>query len=63
MGSPDAPNKTEKAIKSSGGKTIAVSADVSKPDQVQQLTDSAVKEYGKLDIVVNNAGIEKKYDC
>ena len=36
-------------------------ADVSKPDQVQQLIDSAVKEFGKLDIAVNNAGIEKKY--
>lgn len=61
IGSPDTPNKTEEIIKSSGGKTIAVSADISKPNQVQQLVDSAVKEYGKLDIVVNNAGIEKKY--
>jgi glucose 1-dehydrogenase len=61
IGSPDTPNKTEEAIKSSGGKTIAVAADIAKPDQVQQLIDSAVKEYGKVDIVVNNAGIEKKY--
>lgn len=61
IGNPDTPNKTEEAIKSSGGKTIAVPADISKPEQVQQLIDSAVKEYGKLDIVVNNAGIEKKY--
>lgn len=61
IGSPDTPNKTEEAIKSSGGKTVAVSADISKPDQVQQLIDSAAKEFGKLDIVVNNAGVEKKY--
>ena len=61
IGSPDVPGKTEEAIKSSGGKTIAIAADISKPDQVQQLIDGAVKEYGKLDIVVNNAGIERKY--
>ena len=61
VGSPDTPNKTEEAIKSSGGKTIAIPADISNPDQVRQLIDGAVKEFGKLDIVVNNAGIERKY--
>lgn len=61
IGNPDTPNETEKSIKSSGGKTIAVAADISNPDQVQQLVDRAVKEYGKLDIVINNAGIERKY--
>jgi glucose 1-dehydrogenase len=61
IGNPDTPSKTEEAIKSSGGKTIAVPGDISNPDQVQQLVDSAVKEYGKLDIVINNAGVEKKY--
>ncbi len=61
VGKPDAPNKTEEAIKKSGGKTIAVAADISKPDQVQSLVDGAVKAFGKLDIVVNNAGIEKKF--
>ena len=61
VGKPDAPNRTEEAIKNLGGKTVAVSADISAPDQVQNLIDSAVKAFGKLDIVVNNAGIEKKF--
>ncbi|MDQ2775698.1 MAG: SDR family oxidoreductase [Acidobacteriota bacterium] len=61
VGKPDAPNKTEEEIKSFGGKTITVDADVSNPDQVQNLIDSALKAFGRLDIVVNNAGIEKKY--
>ncbi len=61
VGHPDAPNGTMQSIKSFGGKTVAVEADVSKPGQVQKLVDSAVKEFGKLDIVVNNAGIEKKF--
>jgi glucose 1-dehydrogenase len=61
VGKPDAPNKTEEAIKSFNGKTIAVEADISDPVQVQNLVDSAVKAFGKVDIVVNNAGIEKKF--
>jgi len=61
VGDPDTPNQTEDAIKKFGGKTIAVAADVSKPDQVQHLIDTAVSTFGRLDIVVNNAGIEKKF--
>ena len=61
VGKPDAPSQTEEAIKNAGGKTVAVSADISAPDQAQNLIDSAVKAFGKLDIVVNNAGIEKKF--
>ena len=49
-----------KEIASSGGRGTAIAADVSKPDQVKNLIDSAVKAFGKLDIVVNNAGIETK---
>ena len=60
IGGPDVPTGTEKAIASFGGKCISTPADVSKPDQVRNLIDSAVKSFGKLDIVVNNAGIEKK---
>ena len=61
VGKPDVPNKTEDAILSFGGKTVAVAADISAADQVQSLIDAALKAFGKLDIVVNNAGIEKKF--
>ncbi len=60
VGDPDQANDTSKQIADAGGKSISVEADVSKPDQVQGLIDSAVKAFGKLDIVVNNAGVEKK---
>jgi glucose 1-dehydrogenase len=60
VGSPDSPSQTEKAISASGGKCVAVEADVSKPDQVQNLVSGAIKAFGRLDIVVNNAGVEKK---
>jgi glucose 1-dehydrogenase len=60
VGKPDAPSGVEKAITSFGGKTISVEADVSDPKQVETLIEATVKAFGRLDIVVNNAGIEKK---
>jgi glucose 1-dehydrogenase len=60
VGKPDVPSETEKQIAGFGGKTITVAADVSKPAEVQILIDRAVAAFGRLDIVVNNAGIEKK---
>lgn len=60
IGGPDVANQTQQQISSIGGKSVALAADVSKPDQVRTLIAGAVKAFGKLDIVVNNAGIEKK---
>lgn len=45
------------AITSAGGKAVAVGGDVSKAAEAQGIIDAAVKEYGRLDIVVNNSGV------
>ena len=37
---------------------IAVSADISSPSEVKALVDATVSEFGGLDVLVNNAGIE-----
>jgi glucose 1-dehydrogenase len=47
-------------INAIGGRTVAVGADVSDPVQVRNLIDRTVAEFGRLDIFVNNAGIEHK---
>jgi 3-oxoacyl-[acyl-carrier protein] reductase len=44
-------------IKAAGGRVIAVQADVSKPAEVVRLFDAAEKEFGGIDVLVNNAGI------
>ena len=46
------------AIQQQGSEAIALRADVSQPDQSQQLVKEAVDKYGQLDILVSNAGIE-----
>ena len=45
------------AITSQGGKAVAIQGDVSNARDVQTLFAAAKKAFGRLDIVVNNAGI------
>ena len=48
---------TVEAIHASGGQAIYVSADVSREDDVKRLVASAVEAFGRLDVMVNNAGV------
>lgn len=45
------------AITNAGGKAVAVGGDVSKAAEAQGIIDAAIKNYGKLDILVNNSGV------
>jgi NADP-dependent 3-hydroxy acid dehydrogenase YdfG len=40
-----------------GGKALAVVTDVTKRDQVDRLVGAAVKTYGRVDVMINNAGL------
>jgi 3-oxoacyl-[acyl-carrier protein] reductase len=44
-------------IAARGGKAVAVGGDVSKATEAQGIIDAAVKNYGRLDILVNNSGV------
>jgi NAD(P)-dependent dehydrogenase (short-subunit alcohol dehydrogenase family) len=39
-----------------GGEVLAISADVTKPDQVESFVNQTLQRFGKIDILVNNAG-------
>jgi NADP-dependent 3-hydroxy acid dehydrogenase YdfG len=47
----------ERALKNYGGNIIAVKTDVTDAQQVQRLVDDAVKIYGRIDVLLNNAGV------
>jgi 3-oxoacyl-[acyl-carrier protein] reductase len=45
------------SITAAGGKAVAVGGDVSKAPEAQGIIDAAIKNYGRLDILVNNSGV------
>jgi glucose 1-dehydrogenase len=56
----DAADATVKEIEAAGGKAQAIQADVSSVADIQKLVDATVSAFGRLDIMVNNAGMETR---
>jgi NAD(P)-dependent dehydrogenase (short-subunit alcohol dehydrogenase family) len=48
---------TARMIEAAGGVAVYIAADVSREEEVLRLIQTAVKTYGKLDVLVNNAGV------
>lgn len=49
--------KLAKELTDHGGKALAVETDVTHMDQVKGLVDAAVQTYGRIDVMINNAGL------
>jgi glucose 1-dehydrogenase len=56
----DPAQKVLDEIVEAGGKGVVVGADVSDPKEVEAMVQQAVTAFGRLDIMVNNAGMEHK---
>ena len=53
-------DETVRSIVSSGGAAIGVSADVTNSEAVRGMVESAIKAYGRLDIMFHNAGLSTR---
>ena len=47
-------------IRAAGGQALAVTADVTNAAEVQALVDAALQEYGRVDVMINNAGLMRE---
>ncbi len=53
--------ETLRVVQEAGHKAVAVAGDISEEAHCQQLVQRAVREFGKLDILVNNAAFQRTY--
>ena len=58
-GSKEAAQSVLKEAESYGVKAITIQADVSNDEQVQAMIDQAMEQFGRIDVLVNNSGINK----
>jgi glucose 1-dehydrogenase len=56
---PEEADRVVKCLEESGGRALAVRADVSREDEVQAMFAQMLKEFGTIDILVNNAGLQR----
>src|SRR6201998_1784788 len=59
VGNPQSANDTVAQIQKKGRKALAVEADISSVDQIHAMMKQAVDSFGAVDILINNAGLEK----
>ena len=57
---PEATEELERRVAAMGEQAIGIEADVSKPDEVEKLVQGAVARFGRVDVMVNNAGVETR---
>jgi glucose 1-dehydrogenase len=60
VGTPEGAEQTELAIEQAGSQGEIVMADVTKMEDVHKLVDTAWERFGIADILINNAGMERK---
>lgn len=59
---PASANGTADTLKKNGYNALAVSTDITQPDSVHAMVEKVLAEFGRLDILVNSAALDPKFD-
>jgi NAD(P)-dependent dehydrogenase (short-subunit alcohol dehydrogenase family) len=54
-------SQTAGEIQRSGKKVLAIKTDITKSDDISKLVEKAMSEFGKIDVLINNAGLNASY--
>lgn len=57
---PEATDALVQRVTEAGGRAAGVEADITDPADLQSIIDTAVQRFGRLDVLVNNAGMETR---
>ena len=60
VGKPEEAREVVQEIESEHGITLPVEADVSNSEQVSRMMSQAISKFGRIDVLINNAGVEKE---
>jgi 3-oxoacyl-[acyl-carrier protein] reductase len=52
-------NETKALVEAAGGEAVVMAGDVSQREAIEKIVDTVADEWGKLDILINNAGITR----
>jgi NAD(P)-dependent dehydrogenase (short-subunit alcohol dehydrogenase family) len=58
----DATKKVADGLKAGGYRALGIATDITKPDSVKAMVASVVSTFGRLDVVVNSAALDPKFD-
>lgn len=59
---PEEAEKTKARVENAGSQGYIVQADLSKTEQINNLVQESINYFGRIDVLVNNAGLEKRAD-
>ena len=54
--------RVAEAVQQDGGSALPLETDITDPEAVEEMVRTALREFGRLDILVNSAALDPKYD-